>query len=129
MKKIPVMPRSSSVLRALWVGLPRDVDEAARAIRELRVELLRVEVQVLSGRERGSPRIGDLAWVGKDGRGLAADRELKARAVEDRPASGSEGDARVVLLGRQARERPRLDRLEPDGAAQHCRERDHEDGE
>ena len=122
-------PALLQLLRPLRVGLAGEEDEAARAIGELRVELLGVEAEILRGRERRRPWVDDLARVGEDGGRVPPDRELETRPVEQGAAAGRQGHSRVVLLGGQPRQRPRLHRLQPDCTPEHGRERHREDGE
>jgi hypothetical protein len=68
-------------------------------------------------------------WVRVDGDRLLSDRELGAVPVEDRPTRRRDLDRRVMLAARQAVERLRLDRLEPDGATERSEKGEDEEDE
>ena len=111
------------------VRLALDVDEGARAIRELRVELLRIDAESLAGGQRHGPRILDPARVRVDRRRLLADRERLADAVEDRAAPGGDDDRLAVLAQRHPLERGGLHSLQPDRPGERAGEDEREEDE
>ena len=100
------------------VGLALDVDEAARALRQERIERIRAQAEGLSRSEGDCARVPDLVRVGIDRRRLLADRELHAHPVEDRSAPCGNLHYLAVLARRHAPEVLRPDRLEPGRAGQ-----------
>ena len=83
------MPASLRILARSGVGFARDVHEAARPVGELELDLLRIELEGVRDERRGRFRVANLARVRVDRGRLAPDRELNARAVEDRsPPTG-----------------------------------------
>ena len=100
----------------LRISLALDVDEALRPVADLPVDVVRIEAELAAGGARDRLGLGHLARVDVDGRRLLADRELKAAAVEDRPAMGREVDRLLLLSRRKLLQRLRAHALQPDGA-------------
>ena len=111
------------------VGLAVDVHEPLRPVGELLVERGRIDSERLRRRVRDRPRVDDFARVRVHGRRLLADRELDARAVEDRAAPGGNRQRLALLARAPRRQSARLNRLQPGGAGEHDGEDDGEDGE
>ena len=113
--------------RALRVGLPLHVDERLLPVEELRVDLVRIDVQRMSGGDRDLPRVADQPRIRVDGLRLLADRELDAHAVVDRPAAGGGRDHVVVLLSGEPLEPRRAHDLKPERAAERDGEHERKD--
>jgi hypothetical protein len=106
----------------LRISLALDVDEALRPIADLPVDVVRIEAELTAGGARDRLGLGHFVRVDVDGGRLLADRELKAAAVEDRPAMCGEVD-RLLLLSRcKLLQRLRAHALQPDGAREDERE-------
>ena len=114
-------------LRALGIGLARDVDEALRLVREEPLDLLGIEAQRLSDHGGHQLRIVDLLWVRVDRRRLPADRQLDALAVVDRAARARVDRRLAVLALRHAAQVLRAHALQPGGPDEHGQEREGED--
>ena len=114
---------------ARGVGLALDVDESVRPVGELGQHLVRVQPEGARDDVRGRLRVADQLRVCEDRRRLPADRELDARAVEDRPPTRGLDDRRLVLAGCEPLVAARAHSLEPRGAREHGQEREGEDGE
>ena len=83
--------------RALGVGLALDVDEAVRAVGQLGEHLIGVDPEDVRDELCRRLRVSDQLRIREDRRRLAADRELDAGAVEDRPPRRGLDDRRLVL--------------------------------
>src|SRR5207249_3516894 len=83
------------------IGEALDVDELAALVAQRRVERVRVDAEETMRRDRDAARVRDLLGVRVDRRRLLADRELDARAVEDRAAAGRNLVALLVLAVRE----------------------------
>jgi hypothetical protein len=105
--------QSLEVLRLVGIGLPRHVDEAARAVREQRIELRRVETELLCGSEGEVTRPVHLPRVRVDGGREPPDRERLAVAIDDRPPRGRYDDGLAVLSERHRCIFRPLDDLDP----------------
>ncbi len=111
-------------LREPRIRLPLDIDEAARAVGEDRVHLVRAQAEGLLDGHGRRPRILDLPRIRVDRRRARANRELHAEPVVDRPAVRRHVDGLAMLVRRQVAECLRAHCLQPPGP----QERDGEDG-
>ena len=130
--RVEVEPGEAAPLersRPLRVGLPLDVDEALLLVEQLRVDLVRVEVERVAGLDRDLLCVPHLLRVGVDRGRLLADRERRAHAVVDRPPAGRRGDRLVVLLRGQALQPRRAHDLQPESPYEGDREGEREEGE
>jgi hypothetical protein len=125
----PFDPLPLERVGSLGVGLPGHVDEAARAVGQRPVQLVRIEPEGSTGRDRRRLRVRDVLRVRVHRRRPAADRELHAVAVDHRAAGRRHGDRRVMLALREAVEPLRVHGLEPDRSAEGASEGEGEEDE
>ena len=111
------------------IGLPLQIDEVPRAVREDRIELVRIEAEDRRRSQRDPARILHAPRVGVDRGRLLADCERLARAVEDR-SPPRRNLRRVLLLARgDAFERRGLHALQPHRPREGAREDEREEAE
>ena len=108
------------------IRLPRDVDEAVRAVGQRRIQLGGVRAQEPARREREVACVVDLARVRVDRRREPADRERLAVAVDDRAACRRHDHGLAVLADRHGRVLGPLHHLEPDRPCERGGEKDEE---
>ena len=111
-----------------WVRFSLDVDESVRAIGDERVELLRIEAQIMRSRDRHDPGIVNLQRIDEDRGRLLAQGQLHARPIEDRAPPRRQRHRLAVLARRHGAERLRLHALEPGRTQERRAEGDHEQG-
>jgi hypothetical protein len=100
-----------------------------RTIGEPRVERVGIHAEGASRGERHATGFAHQTWVRVHRRRLLPDRKRLARAVEDRAPAGRDRHRLEVLARGHLRERPGLDALQPDGAAERRREDENEESE